>query len=190
MRPFQRGRLSPRSKSAQHLDSSRFTTFRSRRSGKTFCGCGMLFCEVLVKKEERKLRFYGSRSIQKFKITHGLTCEWSIPANHSQTLCKQQISPPTHELSPTSAAKFRDELHSSRLQSRRQPRQPPFRQPITTNRRNGSSSQQGQGHFCLRHPLLPQRPLLAQDHPRAGRRPDLQAREEGRHSLPDRCCPS
>lgn len=44
-------------------------------------------------------------------------------------------------------------------------------QSITTSKtsQNGSSSLQGKGHFCLRHPLLPQPPRLAQDHPRAGR---------------------
>lgn len=60
---------------------------------------------------------------------------------------------------------------------------------FTTNnqhRQNGSPSQQRQGHQRLRDPLLPHPTRLAQNHPGRSRRPDLQAREEGRHAESDR----
>jgi hypothetical protein len=53
----------------------------------------------------------------------------------------------------------------------------------STSLQHGSSSQQRKGHIGLGHPLLAQPACVAQDHPRAGRRTDLQACEEGRHSL-------
>jgi hypothetical protein len=53
----------------------------------------------------------------------------------------------------------------------------------STSLQHGSSSQQRKGHIGLGHPLLAQPACVAQDHARAGRRADLQACEEGRHSL-------
>ena len=57
----------------------------------------------------------------------------------------------------------------------------PFSPPVIQH--NGSPPQQRKGYIGLGHPLLTNCPAVAQDHPRAGRRTDLQAREEGRHSL-------
>lgn len=61
--------------------------------------------------------------------------------------------------------------------------------PSSTNRQNGSSSQQRQGYLLLRHPLLAHRAVVAQGHPRPGRRSDLQGRQKGRHAFADRCAP-
>jgi hypothetical protein len=66
---------------------------------------------------------------------------------------------------------------------------PAFRRRTNLHSKNGSPSLQGQGHFVLCAPLLSRPPRVAQDHPRAGRRPHLQAGQEGCHSFPDRCCP-
>lgn len=57
------------------------------------------------------------------------------------------------------------------------------------HRQYGSSSQQGQGHFCLCHPLLSHRSRLVEDHSGSGCRPHLQDGQEGCHSISDRCCP-
>ena len=55
--------------------------------------------------------------------------------------------------------------------------------------KHGSTSQQRKGHIVQRHPLLSHPSGVAQDYPRAGRRPNLQARKKGCHSLADWCCP-
>jgi hypothetical protein len=57
------------------------------------------------------------------------------------------------------------------------------------SRKHGSTSQQRKGHIVQRHPLLPHPSGVAQDYPRAGRRPDLQARKKGCYSFADWCCP-
>lgn len=54
---------------------------------------------------------------------------------------------------------------------------------------NGSASFERKGHISLSAAILPHASCVAQDHPRASRRPDLQARQEGCNSIPDRCCP-
>jgi hypothetical protein len=84
--------------------------------------------------------------------------------------------------------------HNSRLQfrllrSRTSSFSPPLAHvlidqlPVSTIIHNGSSSQQRKGYLSLGCPLLSQPSCVAQDHPRAGCRADLQACEEGCHSL-------
>lgn len=80
------------------------------------------------------------------------------------------------------------EIHDRELQDFSQPHDSVLIDQVVLRSiiQNGSSSQQRKGHISLRHPLLPQPSCVAQDHPRAGRRADLQARKEGRNPLPVR----
>ena len=57
----------------------------------------------------------------------------------------------------------------------------------TTTRKDGSTSQQRQGHIVLRHSILSHAARMAQDYTRPGRRPNLQARKEGCDTVADWC---
>ena len=60
---------------------------------------------------------------------------------------------------------------------------------LNHKRKDGSSTQQRKGHICLRHPLLSYSSCMVEDNSGASRRSNLQAREEGRNSVSNWCCP-
>ena len=111
------------------------------------------------------------------------------PANHSPTLANFSAHRNRTSIAWGNFVRNPSRPASDQLDNPRPTTESPSHPLQHNHRYHGPSSQQGQGHLVLRHPLLAQPPRLAQDHPRAGRRPDLQARQEGRDPLADRCRP-